>query len=141
MEILLVEDEPAHAEIVRRNMKSSRVAHRLTHVSDGLEAMDYLQRQGDYADPARSPRPHIILLDLRLPKIDGLDVLERIKNDPDLRAIPVVVLTTSDVEADRAKAYALHANSYLVKPVDCDAFSELIDVFGFYWLVWNRKPD
>jgi CheY-like chemotaxis protein len=140
VEILLVEDDPAHAEIVRRNFSEFRLANRLMHVSDGQEALDYLYRRGEYSAPAHSPRPGIILLDLRLPKVDGLEVLKIIKSDPDLARIPVVILTTSAAEADKARAYDCHANSYLVKPVDHRQFQDLMETLGYYWLAWNEFP-
>ena len=139
--ILLVEDEPAHAEIVRRNLKDFRVANRIYHVEDGQAALDYLFHQADYADPQSSPQPQLILLDLRLPKVDGLEVLRRIKEDNDLKRIPTVVLTTSDAESDLITAYGNGAGSYLVKPVDFEKFTKLMDVFGYYWLAWNRFPE
>ena len=138
--ILLVEDDDAHAEIVRRNLESSRVLNRIVHVADGQAALDYLLREGSYADPASSPRPDLILLDLRLPKVDGLEVLRRLKASPELQAIPTVVLTTSAAEADLIGAYASGAASYVVKPVDYQKFTELMEAFGFYWLAWNRYP-
>ena len=138
--ILLVEDDPSHVEIVRRNFEGYRLANTLMHVPDGQAALDYLHRQNAYSDPAKSPRPGIILLDLRLPKVDGMDVLTRIKSDPQLSSIPVVILTTSKAEADMVKAYAAHANSYLVKPVDFTQFVELMRTFGYYWLAWNALP-
>ena len=138
--ILLVEDDPAHAEIVRRNLKKSRVANRMEHVEDGQAALDYLYRRNGFSEPDLSPMPDIILLDLRLPKVDGLEVLKTIKDDPDLTRIPVVILTTSAAEADVARAYDSHANSYLVKPVVFEHFVELMDMFGYYWLAWNQKP-
>ena len=139
--ILLVEDDLAHAEIVQRNFESCPVANRVIHVTDGQAALDYVKRQGDYSDPVKSPRPGVVLLDLRLPKIDGLEVLKSMKTDPKLRAIPVVVLTTSKAEIDMVKAYDLHANSYLVKPVNFTQFIQLMETFGDYWLAWNRRPD
>jgi len=139
--ILLVEDDPAHAEIVRRNLKDFRVANRIYHVEDGQAALDYLFHQADYADPQSSPQPQLILLDLRLPKVDGLEVLRRIKEDNDLKRIPTVVLTTSDAESDLITAYGNGAGSYLVKPVDFEKFTKLMDVFGYYWLAWNRFPE
>jgi len=138
--ILLVEDDPAHAEIVRRNFKGCRMANRLMHVEDGQEALDYLYRKGKFSDPEKSPRPGIILLDLRLPKVDGLEVLKIIKSDPGLDRIPVVILTTSAAEADMIKAYDSHANSYLVKPVDFPQFVALMESIGYYWLAWNEYP-
>lgn len=140
IEVLLVEDDPAHAEIVRRNFESFRIANRLRHVWDGEEALDYLFRRGKYASPQESPRPGVILLDLRLPKIDGLEVLKTIKSDPDLRRIPVVILTTSAAEADKIKAYDSYASSYLVKPVDYTQFVALMQTLGYYWLAWNDFP-
>lgn len=138
--ILLVEDEPAHAEIVRRNFENFRVANRLEHVSDGEEALDYLYRRGRFRDPLKSPRPGVILLDLRLPKMDGIEVLQIIKADPDLRRIPVVILTTSAAEADKIKAYDSYVNSYIVKPVDYAQFVTLMQTLGYYWLAWNDYP-
>ena len=138
--ILLVEDEEAHAEIVRRNFESSRMANRLMHVADGQAALDYLYQRNEFSDPVKSPRPGVILLDLRLPKVDGLEVLKIIKKDANLSRIPVVVLTTSNAETDVAKAYDCHANSYLVKPVDFTQFTKLMETFGFYWLAWNQNP-
>jgi len=138
--ILLVEDDPAHAEIVRRNLEGSRIANRLLHVEDGQAALDYLYRRAEFSDPVRAPRPGLILLDLRLPKVDGLEVLKIVKADPDLFRIPVVVLTTSAAEADIARAYDSHANSYLVKPVDFSQFVKLMETLGYYWLAWNRHP-
>ena len=138
--ILLVEDNPDHTELIRRTFQDYRVANEIHCLSDGAAALDYLFRRGDYADPEESPRPHVILLDLRLPKMDGLEVLAEIKSADELRRIPVVVITTSETEGDIAMAYDNHANSYLVKPVDFDKFTQLMDDLGFYWLGWNRHP-
>ena len=138
--ILLVEDDLSHAEIVRRNFEKFRVANRLIHVTDGQAALDYLNQRNGYGDPATSPQPGVILLDLRLPKVDGLEVLKNIKADPKLKGIPVVILTTSKAEIDMVKAYAFHANSYLVKPVDFTQFTELMEACGYYWLAWNQRP-
>ena len=137
--ILLVEDEPAHAEIVRRNFETMRIANTLKHVSDGEAALDYLYRNKAFNDPGSSPRPALILLDLRLPKVDGLQVLKTIKSDPNLNNIPVVVLSTSASEADISMAYNNNANSYLVKPVDFTQFSELLRTVGMYWMSWNHN--
>ena len=138
--ILLVEDDPAHAEIVRRSLKEFGVANRITHVGDGQAALDYLSRKGPYADPTTSPKPAVILLDLRLPKVDGVEVLRLIKGDTELVNIPAVVLTTSNAESDVAAAYANGAASYLVKPADFKGFSSLMEVFCSYWLMWNKFP-
>ncbi len=138
--ILLVEDEEAHAEIIRRNLEESRLGNNLVHLTDGQMALDYLYRRNDFLDPATSPRPGLILLDLRLPKVDGLEVLRTLKTDEHLRSIPVVILTTSKAESDLVQAYEHHANSYLVKPVDFSKFTQLMETFGYYWLAWNQYP-
>jgi len=138
--ILLVEDDPAHAEAVRRNLSCSRISYRLMHVSDGQKALDYLMRREEFSAPALSPRPELILLDLRLPKVDGLEVLKAVKTDDSLSQIPVVMFTTSAAEADVTKAYACHANSYLIKPADFVQFGELIEAVVDYWLAWNQPP-
>lgn len=138
--VLLVEDNPSHAELAIRSLEEHQVANKIYHVSDGEEALDYLFRRGDYADPVESPRPHVVLLDLRLPRIDGLEVLKEIKNSSELKEIPVVVLTTSDAEQDVANAYKQYVNSYLVKPVNFENFTQLMKDLGFYWLGWNQHP-
>ena len=138
--ILLVEDNPDHAELVIRNMEDFKVSNRIVHVDDGEAALNYLFGKGEYADRKRFPLPHLMLLDLRLPKVDGLQVLKEVKGSETLRALPVVVLTTSDAERDLAMAYEYHANSYLTKPVDFNDFSKLLGDLGFYWLAWNKRP-
>jgi CheY-like chemotaxis protein len=138
--ILVVEDDPAHVEIIRRNFEASRLANRLISVEDGQAALDYLNRKGQYNDETKFPLPNLILLDLRLPKVDGLEVLRIIKLDPAVNKIPVVILTTSAAEADMVKAYEHHANSFLIKPVDFSQFSKLMDTFGYYWVAWNQYP-
>jgi CheY-like chemotaxis protein len=139
--ILLVEDDPAHAEIVRRNLETFRVANRIIHVEDGQVALDYLFRRNSYADTEAHPWPDLVLLDLRLPKVDGLEVLRQIKEDEELKRLPVVVLTTSSAKADMVCTYASGASSYLVKPLDFEKFSQLMEILGLYWLAWNRFPD
>ena len=138
--VLHVEDNPDHANLVARSLRQHPVANVVHLVEDGQAALDYLLRRGDYRDPRKSPRPHLVLLDLRLPKIDGLDVLRTIKSTDDLLETPVVVLTSSDTEKDIAQSYEYHANSYLVKPVDFESFTEMMQCLGFYWLAWNRCP-
>ncbi len=138
--ILLIEDKPDHTELVIRAFQDHRVPNRIVHLPDGGAALDYLFRRGESADPDTCPGPHLILLDLRLPKIDGLEVLREIKESGDLRRIPVVVLTTSEAQADMGAAYSRYVNSYLVKPVDFDEFGQLMNDLGLYWLGWNRKP-
>ena len=138
--ILLVEDNLSHAELVKRTLEAQQIAHRLYHVTDGEAALAYLFRQGVYADPARSPRPHVVLLDLRLPKLSGLEVLKEIRAASLLHTVPVVVLTTSTAERDVVGAYEQHVNSYLVKPVDFAQFARLMHDLGRYWLNWNYYP-
>jgi DNA-binding response OmpR family regulator len=138
--ILFIEDDPAHAEITMRNFKKNRISNRVIHLWDGQEALDYLFRQGKYSDPVNSPTPHLILLDLRLPKVDGLEVLEKIRSVDRFKCVPTVILTTSEADADISKAYNFNVNSYLVKPLDYNKFSNLIEAFGFYWVVWNKYP-
>ena len=138
--ILLVEDDEAHAEIVRRNFESSRIANRLMHVADGQAALDYLYQRNEFSDPAKSPRPGVVLLDLRLPKVDGLEVLRRIRADPRLKLLPVVVLTSSSEQKDIIRGYDLGANGYVRKPVDFQQFAEAVKTLGLYWLVLNEPP-
>ncbi len=138
--VLLVEDNPDHEELIRRAFADRRAPVALSVVRHGEEALDYLFRRGEYRDAARSPRPRLILLDLRLPRVDGLEVLGEVKSSPELQAIPTVILTTSESEHDIARACAQHANSYLVKPVEFDRFEELIGSLESYWLNLNRQP-
>ncbi len=140
LDILLVEDNEDHAEIVVRSFRDHQVANNLHVVTDGQAALDYLFRRGEYEDAKISPKPDIILLDLRLPKIDGWAVLKVIKETERLLRIPVVVLTSSGAEDDIARAYDRHANSYLVKPIDFKKFTELMRELGYYWLGWNVNP-
>jgi CheY-like chemotaxis protein len=137
--ILLVEDDPAHAEIVLRNLT---VLHErvkcIAHLSDGQQALDYLQREGAHKNPDDSPRPDLVLLDLRLPRVDGFEVLRRMKATEEVSHIPVVVLTTSDAHSDIAAAYESGACSYLVKPAEFEAYIELMRGFGHYWSDLNR---
>ena len=138
--ILLIEDNQAHAELVMRSLENHQIDNKIHHISDGEAALDYLFRQGAYANPDKSPRPHVILLDLNLPRIDGLTVLEKIKSHQDLKRIPPIVFTTSAAKNDVDQAYAQHVNSYLVKPADFEKFSQLMSDFGFYWLGRNHQP-
>jgi CheY-like chemotaxis protein len=133
--LLLVEDEDAHAMIVERSLLGSGECAMMDRVHDGVEAIDYVRRQGEFQN---RPRPDLILLDLKLPRMHGHEVLRTLKADDDLKMIPVVVLTTSDAEQDRRKAYGLHANGYLVKPTDFGQFCQMIGAVTVYWGVWNR---
>ena len=137
LRVLLVEDDPDHAELVRRGLEEYGSQLQLTHVADGESALEYLKDRAPRNTPGR---PHLILLDLRLPRMDGLEVLREIKSSPDLADIPCVVLTTSRAEGDMLKAYRLHANSYLVKPGDYARFVELIAGIERYWLRENTQP-
>lgn len=137
--VMLVEDNADHAELVIRTMESHHIATKIQHFADGETALDYLLRRGEFSDPEKSPRPHIILLDLRLPRVDGLEVLRVIKEEEELKSIPVVILTTSEAERDVAHAYEHYVNSYLVKPVGFEDFSNLMNDLGVYWLGWNKQ--
>ena len=139
--VMLIEDNIDHAELVVRTLEDHIISNRVRHFLDGQSALDYLFRRGEFSEAKETPRPHVILLDLRLPRVDGIDVLKAIKENADLKNIPVVVLTTSEAEKDVAKAYYNHANSYLVKPVGFEDFKKLMDDLGFYWLGWNVNPD
>jgi CheY-like chemotaxis protein len=138
--VMLVEDNIDHAELVIRTFEEHKIANKISHFIDGQTALDYLLRRDIYTDPKSSPRPHVILLDLRLPRVDGLEVLRIIKDDDELKLIPVIVLTTSEAEKDLARAYQNHVNSYLVKPVGYEEFRKLMSDLGFYWLGWNVRP-
>ncbi|MBI3151490.1 MAG: response regulator [Chloroflexi bacterium] len=138
--VMLVEDNADHAELVIRTLEDHRIANKIHHFRDGQAALDYLFRRKEYEDPESSPRPHMILLDLRLPRVDGLEVLRVIKEEEALKNIPVIILTTSEAEKDVAQAYNNHVNSYLVKPVGFEEFSKLMNDLGFYWLGWNTHP-
>ena len=139
--VMLIEDNIDHAELVVRTLEDHLISNKVRHFLDGQSALDYLFRRGEFSGATETQRPHVILLDLRLPRVDGIDVLKAIKEDADLKSIPVVVLTTSEAEKDVAKAYYNHANSYLVKPVGFEDFRKLMDDLGFYWLGWNVNPD
>lgn len=135
--ILLVEDNEDHAEIVMRSFRAHQSALQIHHVTDGESALDYLLHRGDYSDPEKSPRPQLILLDLRLPKVDGLEVLKEIKQADELRGIPVVILTSSQAGNDVKMACDYHVNSYIVKPLEFSKFTDLMRDLGTYWLGWN----
>ncbi len=131
--ILMAEDDPEDVMLVRDALAEARLSNDLRCVSDGEELMDYLKRRGKYADPQTAPRPGIILLDLNMPKKDGRETLREIKNDPALRAIPVIVLTTSHAEEDIIRSYGTGANSYITKPVTFDKLVEIVRFIGRYW--------
>lgn len=137
IEILLVEDNPGDVRLTREALKEGKVYSNLHTVKDGVEAMEFLRRQGKFKD---APRPDIILLDLNLPKKDGREVLEEIKTDDQLKRIPVVVLTTSKAEEDVLKTYNLHANCYVTKPVDLEKFMVVVKSIDVFWLTVVTLP-
>lgn len=138
--VLLVEDNPDHAELISRCLDEREIGGQLYHVSDGEEALDYLAHRGRYSDPENSPRPALILMDLRLPKLDGLSLLRKIKSNPQYDAIPVVVLTTSTADPDIEGAYAARANAYLAKPLNFEEFRQHLQTAARFWLKCNRTP-
>jgi chemotaxis family two-component system response regulator Rcp1 len=137
IEILLVEDSPSDAALTIEALKAGKIANRLTHVEDGVEAMDFLRRRGKYTEAAR---PDLIMLDLNLPRRDGRDVLAELKNDPDLKIIPIIVLTTSRSDKDILQSYQLNANCYITKPVDFDHFIEVVKSIENFWLTVVTLP-
>jgi len=139
--ILLIEDDINHAELIIRLTKEHPIPNQVRHFPEGQSALDYLFRRNNFSDAISSPRPQVILLDMHLPGVDGIDILRVIKSSDELRMIPVVMLTTSASESDVTRAYCNHANSYLVKPVDCEEFKELMHTLCFYWLGNNMKPN
>lgn len=138
--ILLVEDNPDDATLTLRAFKRSHVMNTIAVVRDGIEALDYLFARGPYADRASAPLPALVILDLKLPKLDGLGVLKAIREDERTRLLPVVILTSSKEEQDLVSGYSLGANSYVRKPVDFNEFLEAVKVLGIYWLMMNQTP-
>ena len=138
--ILLAEDNPADSRLIERNLEKARVYNELYIVEDGVEAMDYLNREGKYSDPKSSPRPDIFLLDINMPKMDGKQVLEKMKSNPKLKNIPVIVLTTSNHERDIIDSYNLGVNAYLRKPLNIEEFREMIHQFENFWMMWVVLP-
>ncbi len=141
IEILLVEDMPTDAELTIRALKQNNLANRLVWVKDGAEALDFIFAKGAYARRRMEEVPKVILLDLRLPKVDGMEVLRQVKSDERTRTIPVVVLTSSKEDRDVAESYRLGVNSYISKPVEFDAFAKTVAELGLYWLLTNRPPE
>lgn len=138
IEILLVEDNPLDAELTMRALKGANLANHVTWVKDGEQALDFLFRRGEFADRIDVP-PRLVLLDLKMPKVNGIEVLEQIKANETTRRIPVVVMTSSEEERDLAKTYDLGVNSYIVKPLDFHAFADITRQAGYYWLAINRS--
>ncbi|MDR3476284.1 MAG: response regulator [Devosia sp.] len=137
IEVLLVEDNPADVRLTREGLKEAKVANNLTAVMDGRRALDLLHRRGEYVD---SPRPDVIILDLNLPGMDGREVLRQMKEDPQLCAIPVVVMTSSEAETDIVKAYELHANCFITKPLDFGSFLRVVHAIDDFWFTVVKLP-
>jgi two-component system, response regulator len=140
VEILLVEDNPHDVELALHALQKNKLSNRIHIARDGAEALDFIFGAGLYADQNVVDMPKVILLDLKLPKIDGLEVLKRLKADPRTRVIPVVVLTSSREESDIVASYNLGVNSYIVKPIDFQQFTEAVRQLGLYWLLLNQPP-
>ena len=140
IEILLVEDNPNDEELTLYALKKNNITNQIQVVRDGAEALEYLFCTGAYVNRQINEPPKVVLLDLKLPKVDGLEVLEQVKTDPRTRAIPVVVLTSSQEERDIVESYQLGVNSYIVKPVDFEQFIEAVRQLGMYWMLLNISP-
>ena len=140
VEVLLVEDNPTDAELCIRALKKSNLANKLVWVKDGAEALDFIFAKGAYSGRNGLTVPKVILLDLRLPKVDGMEVLRQIKSDQRTRTIPVVVLTSSKEDRDVAQSYQLGVNSFISKPVEFDEFARTVSELGLYWLLMNHPP-
>jgi len=138
VEVLLVEDNPRDAELTIRALKKHNLANQLFHVEDGAEALDFLFRRGKYEGRQADISPKVVLLDLKLPKVNGLEVLRTMKSDPRVRTIPVIMVTSSAEDPDIKAAYDLGANGYVIKPVQFDEFMEAISRLGIYWLMVNH---
>ena len=140
VEILLVEDNADDAEMTIRALKKLHLANNLVHVEDGQEALDFLFGTGKYAERETANIPKVVLLDIKMPKVDGIEVLKQIKTHPSTRKIPVVIMTSSSEEKDMIASYDFNANSYVVKPVHFENFARAVSELGLYWLVVNRTP-
>ena len=140
VEILLVEDNPTDAELCIRALKKNNLANKLVWVKDGEDALDFIFSKGNGADGDKVNTPKVILLDLKLPKVDGKEVLRRVKAEERTKKIPVVVLTSSKEDRDIAESYNLGVNSYISKPVAWDEFTKIVSELGFYWLLLNKRP-
>jgi DNA-binding response OmpR family regulator len=140
VEILLIEDNPDEAELAIRSLKKNNLANNLVHIDDGAEALDYIFCRGNYSGNNISITPKVILLDLKLPKVSGLEILKQIKADERTKVIPVVILTSSKEDSDIIEGYNLGVNSYIVKPVNFETFAKAISDLGFYWVILNQHP-
>lgn len=140
VEVLLVEDNPSDQELTLRALKKKNLCNRIHVCGDGAEALDFLFGKGSYSDRTLADIPKVVLLDIKLPKVNGIEVLKQIKESKDLRSLPVVMLTSSKEGPDVQECYRLGANSYIVKPVDFDKFTQAVVDLGFYWLMTNEPP-
>lgn len=140
VEILLVEDSAEDAELTLRALKKHNLANRIHHAKDGVEALDFLFARGPHADQTRLRMLRVVLLDLKLPRVDGIEVLTRMRADPRTKLVPVVVLTSSREDPDISRCYALGVNSYIVKPVAFEEFIKVVSSLGLYWLLLNQPP-
>jgi two-component system, response regulator len=138
VEILLVEDNPHEAELTIRSLKKSNLANKLKLIDDGADALDFIFLRGAYADATASFSPKLVLLDLKLPRVDGLEILRQMKADDRTKGIPVVILTSSKEERDIIESYKLGVNSYIVKPVNFESFTKSVSELGMYWLLLNQ---
>jgi CheY-like chemotaxis protein len=138
VEILIVEDNDTDLELALRALRKANLANKVLALRDGTQALDYLFAEAEYAGRDISAHPRVVLLDLKLPRVDGTEVLRKIKADPRTAAVPVVVLTSSNEERDRLASYKLGANSFIVKPVDFESFSRAVTEIGMYWMLLNR---
>jgi len=140
IEILLIEDNADEAELTIHSLRKNNLANHLVHIDDGEEALDFIFSKGKYIENNNVSLPKLILLDLKLPKVEGLEILRQLKADPKTKLIPVVVLTSSREEGDIIESYKLGVNSYIVKPVNFESFSKVIAELGMYWLIFNQNP-
>jgi len=140
VEILIVEDNPEDLELALRALRKANLTNQIEVARDGVEALDFIFCRGIYASRSPSNGPRVILLDLKLPKVDGLEVLKQVKGDPRTQIIPVVILTSSKEQSDLIESYKLGANSYIVKPVNFEGFAEAVRSLGMYWLLLNEQP-
>ncbi|GMU91820.1 MAG: two-component system response regulator [Candidatus Hydrogenedentota bacterium] len=140
VEILFVEDNPTNVELTLRALRKNNLANHVVVVRDGAEAIDFLYAQGTYSHRDVNQRPRLVLLDIRLPKISGLEVARRLKGDERMKSIPVVMLTSSTEERDVVESYEIGVNSFIVKPVEFDKFVQAVSELGFYWMLMNKVP-
>lgn len=141
VEILFIEDNPHEAELTIRSLKKNNLGNTLKHIDDGAEALDFILATGVYADREYAPNPRLIILDLKLPRVDGLEILRQIKMNERTKTIPVAILTSSQEERDIIESYKLGVNSYIVKPVNFESFAKAVAELGLYWFILNQSPN